>query len=119
MPTDAAPEQIAPAEVAPEVAPQVAPEAVPVQRAADRTPPKPTPPAPAPPAAPVGNAAHQQVQKETATLLQLAQELRTEIEKAGSNTLSLAALRKADEIQKLTKNLKEEMKEEEQVPAGK
>jgi hypothetical protein len=37
--------------------------------------------------------------------------LKAEVEKAGSNTLSLAALRKADEIQKLSKSLKERMKE--------
>jgi hypothetical protein len=75
--------------------------------------------APPPPAAPVGNAAQQQLQKETATLLQLAQDLKAEIEKAGSNTLSLVALRKADEIQKLSKNLRQAMKEQEQVPEGK
>jgi hypothetical protein len=44
--------------------------------------------------------------------LRLVQELKTEVEKAGNNTLSLAALRKADEIQRLVKNLKEKMKEE-------
>ncbi len=51
-------------------------------------------------------------QKDTAELLRLVQELKAEVEKAGSNTLSLAALRKADEIQRLVKSLKERMKEE-------
>ncbi len=51
------------------------------------------------------------MEKDSATLLQLVQELKVEVEKAGSNTLSLAALRKADEIQRLAKNLKERMKE--------
>lgn len=43
-------------------------------------------------------------------LLQLVQELKTEVEKAGTNTLSLGALRKADEVQRLSKNLKERMR---------
>jgi hypothetical protein len=43
-------------------------------------------------------------------------ELKIEVDKAGGNTLSLVAVRKADEIQKLSKNLKERMKEREQVP---
>jgi hypothetical protein len=91
------------------------------QAVVPEAPPKPAaqPAAPPPPAAPVGNAAQQQLQKETATLLQLAQDLKAEIEKAGSNTLSLVALRKADEIQKLSKNLRQAMKEQEQVPEGK
>jgi hypothetical protein len=57
----------------------------------------------------------QQLEKDSATLLQLVQELKVEVEKAGSNTLSLAALRKADEIQKLAKNLKERMREQGQA----
>jgi hypothetical protein len=60
-------------------------------------------------------AKQQQLEKDSATLLQLVQELKVEVEKAGSNTLSLAALRKADEIQKLAKNLKERMKEQGQA----
>ncbi len=63
-----------------------------------------------PPATPE-QAKQQQLENDSATLLQLVQELKVEVEKAGSNTLSLAALRKADEIQKLAKNLKERMRE--------
>jgi hypothetical protein len=37
------------------------------------------------------------------------------MDKAGSNTLSLAALRKADEVQRLAKALKERMKDRGQV----
>jgi hypothetical protein len=37
--------------------------------------------------------------------------LKTEVNKAGSNTLSVAAVQKADEIQKLVKSLKEQMRE--------
>jgi hypothetical protein len=61
----------------------------------------------------------QQLQKDTARLLELVQELKVEVEKAGSNTLSLAAVRKADEVLKLSKNLKERMKEWGQVPQSK
>jgi hypothetical protein len=60
-------------------------------------------------------AEQQQLEKDSATLLRLVQELKVEVEKAGSNTLSLAALRKADEIQRLAKNLKEKMKEQGQA----
>jgi hypothetical protein len=60
-------------------------------------------------------AEQQQLEKDSATLLRLVQELKAEVEKAGSNTLSLAALRKADEIQRLAKNLKEKMKEQGQT----
>jgi len=60
-------------------------------------------------------AEQQQLEKDSATLLRLVQELKVEVEKAGSNTLSLAALRKADEIQRLAKNLKEKMKEQGQT----
>ncbi len=60
--------------------------------------------------APHGTPEEQQLQKDTDRLLQLVQELKAEVEKAGSNTLSLAALRKADEVMKLSKNLKERMK---------
>ena len=71
-----------------------------------------------PPATPE-EAKKQQLEKDTAELLRLVQELKVEVEKAGSNTLSLIALRKADEIQKLAKNLKERMKEEGQISQNK
>jgi hypothetical protein len=78
------------------------------------------PPPPAPPVVPLSsNPEQRQLQKDTAALLQLAQELKVEIEKAGSNTLSLAALRKVNEIQKLSVNLKERMKVQEQSFVGK
>ena len=57
--------------------------------------------------------------KDSAELLHLIQELKVDVEKAGANTLSLDALRKADEIQKLAKDLKERMKEEGQTFASK
>jgi hypothetical protein len=60
-------------------------------------------------------AKQQQLEKDSTALLQLVQELKAEVEKAGSNTLSLAALRKADEIQRLARNLKERMKDQGQA----
>ena len=62
--------------------------------------------APPPPGTPRSN----NFRKDSAHLLQLVQELKAEVEKAGNDTLSLAAVRKADEIQKLSKSLKEKMK---------
>jgi hypothetical protein len=59
------------------------------------------------------------LEKEAVRLLQLTQELKAEVDKAGANMLSLAALRKADEVQKLSKDLKEKMKDQGQVVAGK
>jgi hypothetical protein len=73
---------------------------------------------PAPPAA-AADPVQEQLQKDTDHLLQLVQELKLEVAKAGSNTLSLTALRKADEVQKLAKNLKETMKERGQVSQSK
>jgi hypothetical protein len=88
---------------------QAAPIAQDAQAAQDAQPPKEdTPPAPpAPPADP----AQLQLQKDTAHLLELVQDLKAEVDKAGSNTLSIEALRKADAIQKLAKDLKDRMKE--------
>jgi hypothetical protein len=51
------------------------------------------------------------MEKDTARLLQLVRELKVEVNKAGTNTLSLAALQKTDEIQRLVKSLKEQMRE--------
>jgi hypothetical protein len=67
-------------------------------------------------AGPPATPEEQQLQKETTRLLQLVQELKAEVAKAGSNTLSLAAVRKADEVLKISKDLKERMKERGQVP---
>ncbi len=82
-------------------------------------PPDEPPPAQAAPPAPADDPAQEQLQKDTEHLLQLVQELKVEVAKAGANTLSLAALRKADEVQKLAKNLKEKMKERGQVSQSK
>jgi hypothetical protein len=60
---------------------------------------------------PSSDPAQRQMEKDTARLLQLVRELKVEVNKAGSNTLSLAALQKTDEIQRLVKSLKEQMRE--------
>jgi hypothetical protein len=60
-----------------------------------------------------------QLQIDTAHLLQLTEELKDEVDKAGANTLSLAALRKADELQRLARTLKEKMKDQGQVSQSK
>jgi hypothetical protein len=52
------------------------------------------------------------LEKEAVHLLQLTRELKAEVDKAGSNMLSLAALRKADEVQRLSRDLKEKMKDQ-------
>jgi len=72
---------------------------------------------PAPPPDPPlsSDPAERQLQIDTAHLLQLTEELKAELDKAGNNTLSLAALRKADEVQKLARALKERMKDRGQV----
>jgi ABC-type Na+ efflux pump permease subunit len=45
-------------------------------------------------------------------LYQLAQELKAEVAKSNKNTLSIAVTKKAEEIEKLAKNLKERMRKE-------
>jgi hypothetical protein len=52
----------------------------------------------------------QELEKDSTRLLILARELKEEVEKAGIDTLSLDALRKAEEIQRLSKSLKERMR---------
>jgi hypothetical protein len=69
-------------------------------------------------ALPAATPDQQQLEKDTAQLLHLVQELKVEVDKAGTDTLSLIAVRKADEIQKLAKNLKERMREREQEPGN-
>ena len=84
--------------------------------------PEPVEAAPAPPAPPAILAKTpegRRLQQQTATLLQLAQDLKHELEKAGNDTLSLAALRKAHEIQRMSKDLKDEMSQEQQAAPSK
>ena len=52
---------------------------------------------------------NKQVSEETAKLLKLANDLKAEVDKAGKDTLSLNAIRKAEAIEKLAHNIKEKM----------
>jgi hypothetical protein len=51
-----------------------------------------------------------QISDDTARLLKLAADLKSEVDKTTKDTLSLGVIRKADEIEKLAHNVKEKMK---------
>jgi len=51
-----------------------------------------------------------QLGEETAKLLQMAADLKTEMDKTDKDTLSLSIIRKADQIEKLARDLKARMK---------
>jgi len=53
----------------------------------------------------------QDIRNETEKLLQLATELKQAVDKSNENLLSLDVVRKADEVEKLAKKVKEKMKE--------
>jgi hypothetical protein len=112
------PEEDSPAETAkPEAAVVATPES-PAPEPQKQKPQK-LPPQKLEPARVAGTPEQQQLERDAARLLQLTEELKAEVEKAGSNTLSLAALRKADEVQKLSRELKERMKERGQPAVSK
>lgn len=52
----------------------------------------------------------QQLKKDTEKLLELATELKQYVDKSNENTLSLDVIRKADQIEKLAKSVKDKMK---------
>jgi hypothetical protein len=51
-----------------------------------------------------------QIADDSAKLLKLATDLKTEVDKTSKDTLSLNVIRKADEIERLAHNVKEKMK---------
>jgi hypothetical protein len=51
-----------------------------------------------------------QISDDSARLLKLATELKSEVDKTTKDTLSLGVIRKADEIERLAHNVKEKMK---------
>ena len=53
---------------------------------------------------------------DTAKLYQLAQELKAEVDKSSKDTLSIAVLKKAAEVEQLARDLKERMKAEGSKP---
>ncbi|HZU10384.1 MAG TPA: hypothetical protein VFA02_10835 [Pseudacidobacterium sp.] len=52
----------------------------------------------------------QDIVNDTNKLLQLAQQLKTEVDKSNQDQLSLSVIKKAEEIEKLAKSVKEKMK---------
>ncbi len=52
----------------------------------------------------------EEIKKDTDKLLKLATELKQSVDKTTENTLSLDVIKKAEEIEKLAKNVKEKMK---------
>jgi hypothetical protein len=53
---------------------------------------------------------HDQLVADTAKLLELANELKAEVDKSTKDTLSVLVVKKAEEVSKLAKKLREEMK---------
>jgi hypothetical protein len=58
----------------------------------------------------------QRIKQDTDKLLQLATELKQYVDKTNENILSVEVLKKADEIEKLTKSVREKMKTAYEVP---
>ncbi len=52
----------------------------------------------------------EELKKDTAKLLELATELKQSVDKTDENTLSLDVIKKADQIEKLAKSVKDKMK---------
>ncbi len=53
----------------------------------------------------------EQIVADTAKLLALAQDLKAEVDKSNKNTLSVDVVKKAEEIEKLSKSIKERMRD--------
>jgi type VI protein secretion system component VasF len=53
----------------------------------------------------------QQIVDDTTKLLQLAQQLKDEVDKSTKDTLSLSVVKKAEEIEKLAKTVKDKMRD--------
>lgn len=80
-------------------------------QAQDNTKPSSTP-ATAPHATPMPpkEARQAQLEADSAALLELAQQLKAEVDKSNKDTLSLSVIRKATEVEKMARNLKEQMR---------
>jgi hypothetical protein len=53
---------------------------------------------------------HESLKRDTDRLLELAQQLKDQVDKSNENMLSLDVLKKAEEVEKLAHNVKEKMK---------
>ncbi len=51
-----------------------------------------------------------QLEADSAALLELAKQLKAEVDKSNKDTLSLSVIRKATEVEKMARNLKEQMR---------
>ena len=58
------------------------------------------------------------LKKDTDKLLELATQLKEYVDKTNENMLSLDVIKKAEEIEKLSKRVKEKMKADEYYPAA-
>ena len=58
----------------------------------------------------------QDIREDTDKLFQLATELKAAVDKSNENLLSLEVVRKADEVEKLAKKVKEKMKDAVGIP---
>jgi hypothetical protein len=56
------------------------------------------------------------LQRDTDRLMQLSTELKQYVDKSNENTLSINVIRKAEEIEKLARNVKEKMKADAYMP---
>lgn len=65
-----------------------------------------------PPANAGGNAARQQINNECVSLLKMANELKAAVDKSNKDTLSITVVRKADDIEALAHQVKDEMRPE-------
>ena len=63
-------------------------------------------------------AQEEQMERDSTRLLTLVRELKEEVQKAGVDTLSLSALRKAEEIQRLSRDLKERLRSQASNPSN-
>jgi hypothetical protein len=57
------------------------------------------------------------LQRDTDRLMQLATELKQYVDKSNENMLSISVIRKAEEIEKLAKNVKEKMRADSYMPS--
>lgn len=70
----------------------------------------PPPPPPPKPADAGGDAARQQVNNETANLLAMAYALKAEVDKTNQDQLSIAVVRKANQIEQLARKVRDDMR---------
>jgi hypothetical protein len=56
------------------------------------------------------------IQRDTDKLLQLATELKQYVDKTNENVMSVDVIRKAEQVEKLAKNIREKMKEDYRIP---